>query len=151
MSKKPQVIGWYSQIIEEKQVKRPLGINCLRAFVSGGLLCALAQVAKYLLVHHSALAAEEAGAVVMMVVITLAALATGLGLYDKLGQWAGAGLGVPITGFANSVVASCMEHRSEGLVLGSGCNSFKLAGAVVVFGIAGAGIVAIIALILGAV
>lgn len=151
MGKKPQVTGWYDQLIQQKQVKRPLCKNCLLAFVSGGLLCAFAQAAQYLLTHHTSLADQEAGGVVMMCVIMLAALLTGFGVYDKLGQQAGAGLAVPITGFANSVVAACMEHRSEGLVLGSGCNSFKLAGAVVVFGIFSAGGVAIITLILGAV
>lgn len=149
MSKKPQVVGWYDQLIQQKQVKRPLGKNCLMAFASGGLLCAVAQAAQYLLAHNTSLADKEAGSVVMMCVIMLAALLTGLGVYDKLGQQAGAGLAVPITGFANSVVAACMEHRSEGFVLGSGCNSFKLAGAVVVFGIASAGAVTLIALILG--
>jgi len=151
MSKKPQVASWYKQIIAQKQPPRPLVKNCLLAFVSGGALAALAQAAKYLLLQRTMLSEQNAAGIVMMCVIFMAALLTGLGVYDQLGQIFGAGLAVPITGFANSVVASCMEHRSEGLVLGSGCNSFKLAGAVVVFGIASAGVVTIATLILGAV
>ena len=149
MRKKPQVVGWYDRIVQQKQPAKPLGKNCLLAFVGGGLLCALAQTGKYLLLQSTRLSADDAGSVVMICVIILAALLTGFGVYDKLGQLLGAGLAVPITGFANSVVAACMEHRSEGLVLGSGCNSFKLAGAVVVFGIASAGLVTLAALILG--
>ena len=54
-------------------------------------------------------------------------LLTGFGVYDRLGQFAGAGTAVPVTGFGNSVVAACIEHRTEGFVLGVGGNMFKLA------------------------
>ena len=77
-----------------------------------------------------------------------AALLTGLGVYDRLGQICGAGLAVPISGFANSMTSAALEFKSEGLVLGTGCNAFRLAGAVIVFGIGSAGLLATLALML---
>ncbi len=74
---------------------------------------------------------------------------TGLGLYKRIGQFAGgAGSAVPVTGFGNAVVSAAIEHRSEGLVLGVGGNLFKLAGSVVLFGVVSAFFVALIKYIL---
>lgn len=80
--------------------------------------------------------------------VFLAMLLTGFGLYRKLGQVAGAGSAVPVTGFGNAVVSAAIEHKTEGLVLGVGGNIFKLAGSVIVFGVASAFFVALIKLIL---
>ena len=71
-------------------------------------------------------------------------LLTGFGVYDKIGQFAGAGSAVPVTGFANSMASAAIEHRSEGIVLGVATNMFKLAGSVIVFGVVGAYIVGLI-------
>lgn len=71
-------------------------------------------------------------------------LLTGLGLYKRMGQFAGAGSSVPVTGFGNAVISAAIEHRSEGLVLGVGGNLFKLAGSVVLFGVVAAFFVALI-------
>lgn len=68
----------------------------------------------------------------------------GVGVYDKIGQFGGAGSAVPVTGFANSMASAAMEHRSEGIVLGVATNMFKLAGSVIVFGVVGAYIVGLI-------
>ncbi len=149
MSKKPKPDAWYQQIMDKHVSKKRLARNFSVAFLVGGLFTALAECGDFLLQHRAGLAEQQSGAIVLTVIIGLTALLTGLGLYDKLGQKLGAGLAVPITGFANSVASSMLEHRSEGLVLGSGCNSFKLAGAVIVYGIAGAFVVALAKLLLG--
>jgi stage V sporulation protein AC len=81
--------------------------------------------------------------------IFISVLLTGLGVYDRIGQFAGAGSAVPVTGFANSIAASAIEHRAEGYVLGVGGNMFKLAGSVIVFGVVSAFIVGIIRTIFG--
>lgn len=151
MAKKPKPDSWYQEIVDANTPKKPLLRNCLVAFFSGGLLCALAETAHLLLISLTDLPDKAATAWVTVTVIALAALLTGYGVYDKAGQALGAGLAVPITGFANSVAASMLEHKYEGMVLGSGCNSFKLAGAVVVFGCASAFFVTLVALIFGAV
>ncbi len=80
----------------------------------------------------------------MAVMIFLAVTLTALGVYDHIAQWAGAGTAVPVTGFANSIAAAAIEHRSEGLVLGVGANMFKLAGSVIVFGVFAAFVIALI-------
>lgn len=73
---------------------------------------------------------------------------TGFGVYDRIGQFAGAGSAVPVTGFGNAVVASAIEHRTEGFVLGVGSNMLKLAGPVIVYGVFSAFVVALIKTIL---
>jgi stage V sporulation protein AC len=87
---------------------------------------------------------KDAGNPTAGTLILISALLTGLGVYDKLGQFAGAGSAVPITGFANSMTSAAIEHRSEGVVLGVATNMFKLAGSVIVFGVVAAYIVGII-------
>ncbi|MGQ0438815.1 SpoVA/SpoVAEb family sporulation membrane protein, partial [Bacillus sp. B-TM1] len=72
----------------------------------------------------------------------------GFGIYDRFGQFAGAGTAVPVTGFGNSVIAACIEHRTEGFVLGVGGNMFKLAGSVILFGVFSAFVIALIKTIL---
>jgi stage V sporulation protein AC len=87
---------------------------------------------------------REAGAATSTVLVFLAALLTGLGVYDEIAKFAGAGSIVPITGFANSMVAPAMEYRGEGLVLGVGARLFTVAGPVLVFGIVTAWLVALL-------
>lgn len=149
MAKKPQPEPWYQNLLDQYTPKKKIGRNCFFAFIGGGALCALAQAGLFCLTNFLAMAEEDAAPIVTVSVIFLTALITGFGVYDKIAQKLGAGIAVPISGFANSVVASMMEHKSEGLVLGSGCNSFKLAGAVVIFGIVSAFAVVLIGWILG--
>ena len=76
--------------------------------------------------------------------VMLSVILTVAGVYDHIAQWAGAGTAVPVTGFANSVAASAMEHRTEGFVLGVGGQMFKLAGSVIVYGVFAAFIIGLI-------
>ena len=145
MAPKPKPAPWYQAIVDRHTPKKRVLRNCITAFLGGGLICALAQSALFCLTVFFDMPQKDASSIVLICVIFLTALFTGIGIYDKLGQKLGAGLAVPISGFANSVAASMLELKSEGLVLGSGCNSFKLAGAVVIFGIFSAFIVVFIA------
>jgi len=147
--KKPKVASWYDPIIKAHGTPRPLLRNCLVAFIFGGALCAVAEYFQLLISLIPGISDKDASSIVMVIVIALAALLTGLGVFDKIAQQVGAGLAVPITGFANSITSSTLEFKSEGYVLGSGCNGFKLAGAVIFFGIGSAVVVALIELILG--
>jgi stage V sporulation protein AC len=81
--------------------------------------------------------------------IFLSCLLTGLGVYDRIGQWAGAGTAIPVTGFANSIASAALEHRAEGWVLGIGGNMFKLAGGVIVYGTVAAFVIGLIYMLLG--
>ena len=90
---------------------------------------------------------DTSRALVSISLILLTAILTGFGVFDKIAKLAGAGTMVPITGFANSIVAPAMEYHSEGFVLGTAANMFKLAGPVIVFGCSASVIYGIIAFI----
>jgi stage V sporulation protein AC len=109
--------------------------NSVRAFIVGGIICVIGQVIINLFALNglSRLEASTAGTAVM---IFLGALLTGLGVYDEIGKFGGAGSIVPVTGFANSIVAPAMEFKREGYVQGVGARLFTVAGPVLVFGIA---------------
>jgi stage V sporulation protein AC len=109
--------------------------NSVRAFIVGGIICVIGQVIInfFALNGLSRLEASTAGTAVM---IFLGALLTGLGVYDEIGKFGGAGSIVPVTGFANSIVAPAMEFKREGYVQGVGARLFTVAGPVLVFGIA---------------
>ena len=109
-------------------------VGCLRAFWVGGLICVLGQ-ALNALAEVLELGEITAPMVTSIVLVFLGTTLTGLGVYDRIGKYAGAGSIVPITGFANSVAAPALEYRPEGIVLGIGAKLFTLAGPVLVYGV----------------
>lgn len=134
----------YEQHVKEKMPKSKLFIECIKAFLIGGLICTIGQgvndIGKYVL----GLDKDGVSGFTTIVMIFLGAFLTGLGVYDIIGKHAGAGSIVPITGFANSIVAPAMEFRREGLVMGVGAKLFSIAGPVLVYGIGSSVIVGII-------
>lgn len=138
----------YDQLVQKTEPKRPVLKNCLRAFLVGGFICFLGQCIMDLFVYYGGFDIKEASNPTVAVLIMISVVLTSLGVYDKIAQWAGAGTAVPVTGFANSMVSSAIEHRSEGIVLGIGGKMFKLAGPVIVFGTVAAFIIGIIHLII---
>lgn len=108
--------------------------GCIRAFWVGGLICCIGQ-ALNLLGEKLQLSEATAPMFTSVVLIFLGTTLTGIGVYDKIGRYAGAGSIVPITGFANSVAAPAIEYRREGIVLGIGARIFQIAGPVLTFGI----------------
>ena len=118
------------------------------AFFIGGLICTLGQVIMWVFITYFDYTDKTASNPTVAILIIIATLLTGLGVYDHLAQYSGAGTIVPITGFANTMTSAAMEHRSEGYVLGVGGNMFKISGPVIVFGVFSAFIVAILKIIL---
>ena len=119
----------------EKMTKRasppsPKLMNLLKAFLIGGLICAIGEGFSML---YESLGADEktVSSLVPCTLVVIAAVLTALGVFDKIARHAGAGTLVPITGFA-------MEFQSEGRILGTGANMFKVAGPVIVYGSAAA-------------
>lgn len=125
----------YQDLVQQIKPKPTLVKNCIWAFIIGGLICTLGQVVMNLFMARG-LNQLDAGAATSIVMVFLAALFTGLGWYDELGKHAGAGSIVPITGFANAIVASAMEYKREGYVFGVGARIFSVAGPTLVFGFA---------------
>lgn len=117
--------------------------NCLKAFFVGGAICAAALLAENRL-QDMGLDQKDARTFVTISLVALAQLLTGLGVFDVIAKFAGAGVIVPITGFANSMVAPAIEYKKEGPVLGVGNKMFSVAGPVLVCGIAVAVAVGII-------
>ncbi|UCZ51922.1 stage V sporulation protein AC [Bacillus shivajii] len=134
----------YQKFASDREVKRPIGKNCIKAFFIGGFICLLGEFIRTFYYTFFDFTERTASDPTVATLIIIAVLLTGLGVYDRFGQFAGAGTAVPVTGFANSVASAAIEHRSEGYVLGVGANMFKLAGSVIVFGTFAAFVIAFI-------
>lgn len=128
----------YKKKIQPFQPKRPIVKNCFRAFWVGGTICLIGQGIENFYKHFFHFTKETVAGPTVATLVLIAVILTGLGVYDKIAQYAGAGTAVPVTGFANSMASAAIEHRSEGLVLGIGMNMFQLAGSVIVFGVVSA-------------
>ena len=139
----------YRALVLEKAPKSKTFLRCVLAFLTGGAICCLGQLTGDLGEVLLSLDESARGAFTSVVLIFLAALLTGIGVYDKIGRFAGAGSVIPITGFSNSVVAPAMEHRSEGIVMGVCAQLFSIAGPVLVYGITSSVTVGMIAWAIG--
>jgi stage V sporulation protein AC len=137
----------YKELADRKEPQRPVIKNCIRAFLFGGTICLAGEAIRQMFIHWGGFDEKKAGDPTVAVLILISVILTSLGVYDKIGQWAGAGSAVPVTGFANSLVSAAIEHRSEGLILGVGGKMFELAGPVIVYGTFAAFIVGIIHLL----
>ena len=124
----------YGRLVKEMSPRSPIFKDCMIAFLVGGLICVLGQLA---ITGYTALGLEkqDASTAASMSLVALSALLTGLSLYDDIAKFAGAGTLVPITGFANAVAAPAVEFKTEGMVLGVGGKMFQIAGPVIVYGV----------------
>lgn len=138
----------YQKLEQKHEIKRPIFKNCLKAFFVGGLICLIGQAITYFYIAFFDFTEQTAGNPTVATMVFLSMLLTGFGVYDRLGQFGGAGSAVPVTGFGNAVISAAIEHRTEGFVLGVGGNMFKLAGSVILFGVFSAFVVALIKTIL---
>ena len=125
----------YQSIIEQKPVKRPVIKNAIFAFLIGGIIGIIAEGLITLYVKVFKIEVLMANSLMSMTIVFITSILTGIGVFDKIGQIAGAGTYIPITGFSNSMTSAALEGKSEGVVLGIMSNMFKLAGAVIVAGV----------------
>lgn len=125
----------YKTMVEDASPNSRYGRDILLAFVIGGAICTLGQCFIDLY-RYFGLDLIASGAFASITLVGLSALLTALRVYDNIAKYAGAGTLVPITGFANSIVAPAMEFKSEGLILGIGAKMFVIAGPVLVYGTA---------------
>ena len=138
----------YNKLKEQITPPTPYAMNALKAFVVGGIICCVGQAVSLFYMTFFDFTEQTVGNPTVATMIFIAMLLTGFGYYRKLGQFAGAGSAVPVTGFGNAVISSAIEFKSEGFVLGVGGNMFKLAGSVILFGVVSAFFVALVKLIL---
>ena len=118
--------------------------SLFHAFWVGGTICCIGQTFRFILEFVFNLSGDELSGYVSALMIFIGALLTGLGVYDRIGKYAGGGSIVPITGFANSVVSPAMEFKSEGYIYGLAAKMFVVAGPIIVFGLASSVAVGII-------
>ena len=118
------------------------------AFLIGGLICVIGQFIRTIFMYVFNLYGDELAGATSIVMIFLGSFLTGLGVYDRIGKFAGGGSFVPITGFANSVVSPAMEFKSEGFVYGLAAKMFVIAGPIIVFGVISSILVGVIYYIL---
>ncbi|NBJ71399.1 MULTISPECIES: stage V sporulation protein AC [Clostridia] len=144
----PPDVQEYQAFQQQREVKRPVFKNCLKAFFVGGFICFIGQLISTFYMYFFHFTEQTAGNPTVATLIFLTMLLTGFGVYDRIGQFAGAGSAVPVTGFGNAVISSAIEHRTEGFILGVGMNMLKLAGPVIVYGVFAAFVVALIKTIL---
>jgi len=134
----------YQQFVKRKMPRSDLIKECTMAFIVGGAICVIGEALNDFAKHVLELDTEGVGAFRSAVLIFLGALFTGIGWYDVLGRYAGAGSIVPISGFANSIVAPALEYKWEGYILGVGAKLFTIAGPVLVYGISSSVIAGVI-------
>ncbi len=124
----------YDRMVKQASPDSPVLTDCLKAFVAGGLICIIGQF-----LNNFALArgfdGRTAATITSITLIVAASLLTGLGIYSKIGKWAGAGSIVPITGFSNSVTSPAVEYKREGWIMGLGSKIFTIAGPVILYGV----------------
>jgi stage V sporulation protein AC len=133
----------YARLARRFQPKRPVFRNLIAAFAVGGAICASGQaILDYLVARDLPL--NQAQSMTSSAMVAAGALLTGLGIYDRIGAFAGMGAALPITGFANSIVSPAIEFKREGFVLGVSARMFQVAGPVIVYGSLSAVIVSIL-------
>ena len=135
--------GEYARLVSKFTPRSRHVVGCLRAFWVGGAICTLGQ-GLTALADTLELGEVTAPMFTSMVLIFLGTTLTGVGVYDRIGRYAGAGSIVPITGFANSVAAPALEFRREGMILGLGAKLFTLAGPVLTYGVSASVLVGLV-------
>lgn len=133
----------YQEKVEQLTPVHSLFLQCLKAFIVGGLICVLGQF-----IMNRALAmglsTDDAASWCSLILIFLSVLLTATNIYPRIAKFSGAGSLVPITGFANSVACAAIEFHPEGQVFGIGCKIFTIAGPVILYGIVSSWILGII-------
>ena len=140
----------YNSYVEARIPKTKAWPSLFNSFWVGGLICLIGQGINDLIIYiFPSMAQQSAWAWTLIILIFLASLLTGLGVYDKIGKFAGGGSIVPITGFSNSIASPAIEYKHEGIIYGTCVKMFSIAGPVIVTGIVASIVVGIIYFIIG--
>lgn len=123
----------YKKYTDSHARSSPIVTNCIRAFITGGIICSIGQLL-FSLYSSFGIAEQSSRTLVSVTLIFIAVMLTGLDVFDNIAKFGGAGTLVPITGFANAVVAPAIDTKAEGWVLGVGAKIFTIAGPVILYG-----------------
>lgn len=137
----------YQKFAKDKIPKPTYFRNNIAAFVVGGLICVIGQFI-FNFLEKQGLNQKDAAMATTIILVFIGALLTGLGVYDEIGKFGGAGAAIPITGFANSIVAPAMEFKREGFIFGVASKMFVIAGPVLVYGVGSSILVGILSILL---
>lgn len=143
------VIKKYQTMVRKVTPKSKLGMGMVRAYWVGGSICVIGQAAADMAQAFLKMNASEALTFGSVFLVFLTALLTGIGVFDRIARYAGAGTVVPITGFANAMVSPAMEFKAEGWVLGTGAKLFTIAGPVLAYGISTAVLIGLMYHVIG--
>lgn len=133
----------YQTMASDATPKSKIFLDCLKAFLVGGLICDIGQFI-YNMSSFAGFSKEETLILVPIIMVFLGALLTATGIYSRLANFGGAGTVVPITGFSNAVVSPAIEFKKEGFVFGVAAKMFTIAGPVLVYGVGSSVIIGII-------
>lgn len=139
----------FDKYVKEITPTHNVWLDVCKAFLVGGIICVIGQAITTFLMGRG-MDKETSAAWTLLILIGSSVILTGLNLYPQIVKFAGAGALVPITGFANSVVAPAIEFKAEGQVFGIGCKIFTIAGPVILYGILSSWILGVIYWILQA-
>lgn len=126
---------YYPKYAAHRAEKSKIGVNILKAFLIGGAICTLGQLF-FEIYHYFGVSVDTSRTLASISIVVLTAILTGFGIFDNIAKHAGAGTLVPISGFANSVVAPAIDNKAEGWILGLGAKIFIIAGPVILYGTA---------------
>jgi len=141
--KEREIMERFKALTKEIEPKPKIIKNCIMAFLVGGAICDIGQAINNVLKNLN-YSNEDISAITSVIMVFMGALLTGIGIYNKIANFAGAGTVVPITGFANAVVAPAIEFKKEGFVFGVAAKMFTIAGPVLVYGIGTSVIIGIV-------
>ncbi len=122
----------YGKMVKKASPPSGVLINCLKAFFIGGAICCFGQLL-FSIYNKLGMNSTETRTAVSLTLIFITAVLTGTGVFDRIAKHAGAGTTVPITGFANSTVSPALEFKSEGFIMGTGANIFRISGPVILY------------------
>lgn len=124
----------YQELVKEITPAHSLPMQMFHAFWTGGFICVLGQ---FIINTAMQMGADDktAGSWCSLILILISILLTGFNLFGTIAKYAGAGILVPITGFANGVASAAIEYQKEGQVFGIGCKIFTIAGPVILYGL----------------
>ena len=138
----------YAEYVKNKCPRSPMGMDILKAYLVGGLIFCIGQLIGSVY-RNFGLSDADAATATSITLILLGAILTGIGIYDNMAKFAGAGTLVPITGFANAVVSPALEFKSEGYITGTSSKMFVIAGPVIVFGLVASIVYGIVLVLFG--